>query len=344
MAPALCAGSLEPEGNRRNRRCRRALRTALRQPPAHALPIASSNRRRPTRGGHRRNARSLLDRDTISIVGGLAVYGLIKGGGAIWEEIKTPNGTVVAVADIVVDSIDGETTIWYTKRDEWAYQSSHDEDNASEWNWNKQYEFYEAHVSYVQWYQERYCVTDAFYIFGGFYWPSIINQGYNYGWTGDFETGKTGYLIEMGQAKSNYILHAFDSKVNRDKDQLLARQDNFTYAPEVDAEVSDMRYNGVINGWSFTRRSRAIHRAADKMSAEDDAYQTVQILSTSMRLDDWEMAFNKSKVYWRRQTKTIPAGHPGTGKFSDGSTMPANMPFASDLTGPFPKQEITHHN
>ena len=281
---------------------------------------------------------------TISIIGGLAVYGLIKGGEAIWEEIKTPNGTVVAVADIIVDSIDGETTIWYTKRDEWAYQSSHDEDNASEWDWNKQYEFYEAHVSYVQWYQERYQVTDHFYIFGGFYWPSIIDQAYNYGWTGDEETGKTGYLIEMGQAKSNYILHAFDSKVNRDKDQLLARQDNFTYAPEVDAEVSDMRYNGVINGWSFTRRSRAIHRAADEMSAEDDAYQTVQILSTSMRLDDWEMAFNKSKVYWKRQTKTIPAGHPGTGKFSDGSTMPTNMPFASDLTGPFPKQEITHHN
>ena len=46
-----------------NSQCRHGLRLALRRTSAHALPIASSKRRRPARRRNRRNARSLLDRD-----------------------------------------------------------------------------------------------------------------------------------------------------------------------------------------------------------------------------------------------------------------------------------------
>lgn len=80
------------------------------------------------------------------------------------------------------------------------------------------------------------------------------------------------------------------------------------------------------------------------MSAEVDDYQTVQVLTHNTRLGRVVMYKNKSKVYWERQTKTVPAGTTGMGTFSEGNKMPAELPHDSELTGPFPEQEITDHN
>lgn len=52
------------------------------------------------------------------------------------------------------------------------------------------------------------------------------------------------------------------------------------------------------------------------------------------------MCANHSKVYWERQTKEMSAGHLATVTFSDGSTMPTNMPVASDLQVLFRSQKL----
>lgn len=153
------------------------------------------------------------------------------------------------------------------------------------------------------------------------------------------------------------VLHAFDSSVDESsKDDLLADQGEWTYTPWAYAYVSDVRYGiidyeeagygfrGTGGGWTYTPRSKPIKVTSSTMSTEEDAYQTVQVLTHNTRLDRVVMYKNKSKVYWKRQTKTVPAGTTGMGTFSDGSKMPAELPHDSELIGPFRKQKITDHN
>ncbi len=151
----------------------------------------------------------------------------------------------------------------------------------------------------------------------------------------------------------NHLSHVFDSQVNKWQADPDLEDRGFTYNPEVHADISDMRYDVTRNsrgqaikaqGWIYTPRADETVRIASDMPADKDATQTVDLLSLSSRLDSYRMRVNKSKLYWKRISKEISAGHPATAKFSDGSTMPTNMPTASTWTGPWPHQTISTAN
>ena len=151
----------------------------------------------------------------------------------------------------------------------------------------------------------------------------------------------------------NHLSHVFDSQINKWQADPDLEDRGFTYNPEVHANISDMRYDVTRNsqgkaikvqGWIYTPRKTRTKRTASDMPADKSATQTVDLLSLSSRLDSYRMRRNKSKLYWKRTSKEIPAGKPGTATFSDGSTMPTNMPSSATWTGPYPHQKITTEN
>ena len=286
---------------------------------------------------------------------------LWKGGEWVIEEIKTPNGTLVADTDIAVESLDGATSFWYVGRgftgernsfSEWKY----DEDYASDKKLKSHYEYWDIWVDYVQWDEDKeyYVTTDSQSFYGhNLYLPSCINDAYNQGNFGDEDTGNTGFVIQSGYAEMNHLSHEFDSQVNKWQADPDLEDRGFTYNPEVHANISDMRYDVTRNrwgqaikaqGWIYTPRKTRTKRTASDMPADKSATQTVDLLSLSSRLDSYRMRRNKSKLYWKRTTKEIPAGKPGTATFSDGSTMPTNMPSAATWIGPWPHQKISTTN
>ena len=281
-------------------------------------------------------------------------YAASYAGKTIWDKMKTPNRTLVAETDIAVESLAGETTVWYFAHGDWFIQWKYDEDYASSSNLNGHYEYHSLWVNYIQWIEdeERYRSTDAFWRFGGIYLADCLNDAYNNGWPGDEDTGKKGYYITGGTAEMNHLTHVFDSEVNEwDADPDLEDR-SFTYNPEVHADISDMRYEMQLDrygreespGWTYTPRADETVRIASDIPADEDATQTVDLLSLSSRLDNYRMRNNKSKLYWKRTTKEISAGHPATATFSDGSTMPTNMPTSSTWRGLLPFQKISTSN
>ena len=295
------------------------------------------------------------------VIATVTVMAFAAGVKYVWNEMKTPNGTLVAETDIAVESLDGATSFWYVGRgftgernsfSQWKY----DEDDASAEELKSHYQYWDIWVAYVQWDEgkEYYVATDSQSFWGDlFYLPGCINSAYNYGNYGDEDTGNTGYVIESGYAEMNHLTHVFDSQVNEwDADPDLEDR-GFTYNPEVRADISDMRYDVTRNsrgqaikvqGWIYTPRTDKTVKTASDMPADEDATQTVDLLSLSSRLDNYRMRVNKSKLYWKRTKKEISARHPATATFSDGSTMPTNMPSSSTWTGPLPKQKITTEN
>lgn len=280
---------------------------------------------------------------------------------AIWNEMKTPNGTLVADTDIAIESLNGETTQWYggrglnNERNGWMAQWKYDEDYSNEKKRKSHYEYWSCYIAYVQWDEDKeyYVTTHTLNRWGNIYFPSCINDAYNNGNHGDEDTGNTGYVIESGIAEMNHLSHVFDSQVNKWQADPDLEGHGFTYNPEVYANISDMRYDAIRNSngtpiagpsWIYTPRRDRTHKVASDMPADKSATQTVQILDLSSRLDSYEMRRNKSKLYWKRTKKEIPAGKPATVIFNDGSTMPTNTPVSSTWIGPLPHQKITTSN
>ena len=299
----------------------------------------------------------------VPIVAGMIGTAIFTAGGfgvrAIWNEMKTPNGTIVADTDIAVESLDGATSSWYAGRGPLSGERNsfsgwkYDEDYASDEKLKSHYQYWDIWVDYVQWDEDKeyYATTDTQSFWGDlFYLPCCINSAYNYGNHGDEDTG---YVIQSGIAEMNHLTHEFDSQVNKWQADPDLEDRGFTYNPEVYANISDMRYDVTRNsqgkaikvqGWIYTPRRDRTHKVASDMPADKSATQTVQILDLSSRLDRYVMRRNKSKLYWKRTTKEISAGHPATATFTDGSTMPTNMPTSSTWTGPYPHQKITTEN
>ena len=223
---------------------------------------------------HRATAAAPPSEDTVEqqgvwfvpIVAGIIGTALFTAGAfgvrAIWNEMKTPNGTLIAVADIAVESLDGAASLWYAGRgftgernsfSEWKY----DEDDASAEKLKSHYQYWDIWVDYVQWDEAKgyYVATDSQSFYGQEnYLPSCINDAYNYGNFGDEDTGNTGFVIQSGYAEMNHLTHVFDSQVNEwDADPDLEDR-GFTYNPQVRANISDMRYDVTRNGWGPTNK------------------------------------------------------------------------------------------
>lgn len=183
-----------------------------------------------------------------------------------------------------------------------------------------------------------------------------MNDAYNNGNLDGEETGKKVCYIEAGDAVMNHLTHAFESNVNNDEADptltLTSLGPTPTYNPEVHADISDMRYEMRLDrygreespDWTYTPRTEKTVRTASDMPADEDATQTVDLLSLSSRLDSYRMRVNKSKLYWDRQMKTLNACAFVDRTFSDGSKAPTAMPFDSELEPPFRRQKISRVN
>ena len=169
--------------------------------------------------------------------------------------------------------------------------------------------------------------------------------------------GRRDSFVESGTTRKVDVLHAFDSSVDESsKDNLLADQGEWTYTPRAYAYVSDMPYgiidyeeagygfSGTGGGWTYTPISEPINATASTMSAEENAYQTVQVLTHNTRLDRVVMYKNKSKVYWDRESKRLQGGSTVDGKWEDGREGEWELPH--DFVGktPVAKQKTTSHN
>ena len=254
----------------------------------------------------------------------------LQGTKYIIEESKTPNGTVVAVADLVLDSQSIKKHHWYNG-DFFETTPYVDKGLLAQ---EEQYEYYEIHSVWIYWNEEneRYESNgDSRTYYGNIYLPTAINNAYNNSSPGDAETGKEGFFAEAGRTEDVDVLHAFDSSVDESsKDNLLADQGEWTYTPRAYAYVSDMRYeiinyeedvhgySGTGPGWKYTPRSKPIKATATTMNAEEDDYQTVQVLTWNTRMDRVVMYKNKSKVYWKRESRTLQGGSTVDGKWEDG--------------------------
>ena len=179
---------------------------------------------------HRANAASPPSGDTVedqalTLVEIVAMLGISLAAIVIWEggkwvikEMKTHNGTLIADTDIAVDSLNGETTIWYDgkgwsgEKNSWVMQYKYDEDYSTESQRKSHYEFWNIWVVYVQWDEDReyYVATDSRSFYGhNLYLPNCINDAYNYGNWGDEDTRNTGFVIESGTAEMNHLSHVF---------------------------------------------------------------------------------------------------------------------------------------
>ena len=231
-----------------------------------------------------------------------------------YNEMKTPNGTLVADTDIAIESLNGETTQWYGGRDlnnernSWIAQRKYDEDYSNEEKRKSHYEYWSLYIAYVQWDEDKeyYVTTDSFNRWGhNLYLPGCIDDAYTNGNWGDEDTGNTGYVIESETAEMNHLSHEFDSQVNKWQADPDLEDRGFTYNPEVYAYISDMRYDVTRNRWGqaikaqswiYTPRTEPTKRTASDMPADKSAPQTVQILDLSSRLDSYRMRRNKSKL------------------------------------------------
>ena len=288
--------------------------------------------------------------------GSIVGWAAIRGTEYIIEESKTPNGTVVAVADLVVESESVKSHWWYTG--DFFEDTPYVDKGAMAQERN--YEYYMVNSVWIYWNEEneRYESNgDSRYYHGNIYLPTAINNAYNNGRPGDAETGKQGFFAESGRTADVDVLHAFDSSVDESsKDDLLADQGEWTYTPRAYAYVSDMRheiinyeedvhgYSGTGPRWKYTPRSEPIKATATTMSAEEDIYQTVQVLTWNTRLDRVVMYKNKSKVYWDRESRTLLGGSTVDGKWEDGREGKWELPHDFEGKTPVPKQKITDHN
>lgn len=110
---------------------------------------------------------------------------------------------------------------------------------------------------------------------GSDYFPAFLNGMFNYAKPGDAIAGIPGFFISWGRTLNQDVTHAFDSNVDESqRDNLLAKQDNWKYKPTVFADLSDMRYQknaDDVKVWTYTPRLIS-EEHSEEMSAEVDSY------------------------------------------------------------------------
>ena len=283
-------------------------------------------------------------------------------------------GKVYARARIGIWKVDGEKTHWYSKSGKWAWQrqwgfNHNDPDDElntdpdvafpSSDNQKRDYHYYDYSCQRMMWDADNEiwkADPDGHrhrYGSGGsrFPGPDRINRLSNQGKPGwkypdhpDYDKGKQGFFIWIGDHVKNYLSHEFYSSVYGKKDEDLAaeakkaKKDKFH--PYALVTVSDMTYTA--NGWKYERRAPSDkHRVTRKLSAVENEAKTLddkEYIPLNTRHEETEYFYNNSIVYWSARIKwrsaNVQAGN------SDLIIEDQTIPVKYEA----PEQTISHYN
>ena len=269
-------------------------------------------------------------------------------GAAVWNGITkewdlppgaASKGRVTARARIGLWKVDGEKTHWYSKSGEWAYTSrwgfnrndpddelntDPDVGSVSSDNEKRDYHYYDVHYQKMMWDEDNEIWkadpdhSRHLYGNGSLYTPARINSRYNRGDPGayypghdDYDKGKKGYFIWIGDHVKNYLSHEFYSAVHSGKNQDLAdeaedekyKKDKFH--PYCLVTVSDMTYTA--NGWKYKRRAPSKrHRVTRELSAVRNDAKTLtdkEYIPLNARHEETEYFKNNCIIYWSARIK-----------------------------------------
>ena len=253
----------------------------------------------------------------LVIIGGIvaAIIGaaIIKAFETVKEELDTPNGKIVAVADLVEHGKEGERAFWYFGNEiigpPEEFSTRYREDFA----------MYHVFIVRIAWNEEteRYEQTgETWNYFGNGYYPNYTAGPDPEGVEGDADTGRKGFLITSGNTSNQDIWDAFDSNVTRTggvSASRLAAEGDPGYDPVAYVDLSDMSYtrnpdplNDAIM-WIYTPRTEPTEFTME-MSATVSQYKTIDASPKNTRYDGHEMGFNKSTLTWKNVGERVNKG------------------------------------
>ena len=185
----------------------------------------------------------------LVIIGGIVatIIGatIIRAYDTVKEDLDTPDGKIVAVADLVEHGKEGERAFWYFGNEiigpPEKFSNRYREDFA----------MYHVFIVRIAWNEEteRYEQTgESWNYFGNGYYPNYTAGSGPEGQEGDADTGRKGFLITSGNTSNQDIWDAFDSHVTRTggvSASRLADEGDPGYDPVAYVDLSDMNYTGI---------------------------------------------------------------------------------------------------
>ena len=275
--------------------------------------------------------------------------GLSVGGNAIWSELNktweippgaADKGRIQSIAYIGLWKMDGETTHWYSKSGEWAWQQQWGFDsknpppnptypmplydlytNINSDDYDRDYHYFDIHTTWMVWDADNEIWKsngESQHHYGaGTYLPDCINDAYNQGEPGwkypeheDYRKGKKGYFITYGFAGKNYLSHEFKSIVSgeTEHDDLASeaeKKKKDKIKPIAYVTVSDMTYES--DGWKYKKRAPTdVHMVSRELSAVADTrvdLNAKEYIPQNARHEETRYQYNKCIVYWSARTE-----------------------------------------
>ena len=247
-----------------------------------------------------------------SIIGGIIVVALVRKYDTVKEDLDTPNGKIVAVADLVEHGKEGERAFWY-----FGNESTDPEEFST--RYREDFAMYHVFIVRIAWNEETetYSQTgESWNYFGNGYYPNYTAGSGPEGTEGDADTGREGFLITSGNTSNQDIWDAFDSHVTRTggvSASRLAAEGDPGYDPVAYVDLSDMNYtrnpdplNDAIM-WIYTPRTEPTEFTIE-MSATVSQYKTIDASPKNTRYDGHEMGYNKSTLTWKKVGERVDKG------------------------------------
>ena len=226
--------------------------------------------------------------------------------------MDTPNGKIVAVADLVEHGKKGERAFWY-----FGNESTDPEEFST--RYREDFAMYHVFIVRIAWDEETetYSRTgESWNYFGNGYYPNYTAGSGPEGRIGDADTGREGFLIRSGNTSKQDIWDAFDSNVTRTggvSASRLAGEGDPGYDPIAYVDLSDMSYtrnpdplNDAIM-WIYTPRTEPT-KFTMEMSATVSQYKTIDASPKNTRYDGHKMGLNKSTLTWKKVGERVNKG------------------------------------
>lgn len=147
------------------------------------------------------------------------------------------------------------------------------------------------------------------------YDPDKINSFRNNGKPGsyypdhdDYDKGKKGWFIWVGDNVKNYLEHEFRSTIMNRKDENLAakakdpKRKKDKFKPAVLVTLDDMTYES--DGWNYERRSEKTFIQEELSAVENDSVDLgEEFIPRNTRWVKEQYQYNVSIVYWKVETE-----------------------------------------
>ena len=253
----------------------------------------------------------------LVIIGGVVATiigaAIIRTYDTVKEDLDTPNGKIVAVADLVEHGKEGKRAFWYFGNE--IIGPPEDFTN----RYREDFAMYHVFIVRIAWSEKwgRYQTTgESWNYFSNGYYPNYTAGSGPEGQEGDSDTGREGFLITSGNTSKQDIWDAFDSNVTRTggvSASRLADEGDPGYDPVAYVDLSDMNYtrnpdplNDAIM-WIYTPRTEPT-KFTMEMSATVSQYKTIDASPKNTRYDGHEMGFNKSTLTWKKVGERVDKG------------------------------------